>query len=61
MSDVSCLKLYAHALTLAGWATAAWVFQLHGTPVVIVVLCSTLALASFVAERERARRRREPH
>lgn len=55
---MSTLRLYAHALTLAGWAFVTWVFQVAPEPGVAAGMLGTLACAALVAERERARRRR---
>jgi hypothetical protein len=59
MAMVSCLRLYAHALVLFGWAIGAAVLDLTGTTLVVVLMCGTVAVASAVAERERSRRRRD--
>lgn len=55
---VATLKLYAHALLLAFWAALTWVLQLDPSTLLIVAMLATLAAASFMAERERAKRRR---
>lgn len=60
MTDVATVRLYGHALTLAFWAFVVWVLQLAATPGAVVLILASLAAASFAAERERARRRREP-
>lgn len=56
---ISCLKLYAHAGTIALWAAITWVLQLHPDTGLIVLMLSTISIAAIVAERERGRIRRE--
>jgi hypothetical protein len=58
MTSVASLRLYSTALVLLAWA-ALWPLGVKGDPVIVVGLALT-AVSIFVAERERARRRRGP-
>jgi hypothetical protein len=57
---MAALRLYAHAITLGLWALTTSALHLQAVPEVVALMLASLAAASFVAERERARRRREP-
>lgn len=52
------MKLYAPPLVLATWIALRLMVGLHGFTAATVALCA-LTVALVVAERERARRRRE--